>query len=45
MVLVPQIDRARVNQHPHWYLDLFHPGLLVTVLNPINVRFELMTLI
>jgi len=32
---------ARVNQHPHWYLDLFEWGLLVEILSSKSDRFEL----
>jgi len=33
--------KARVNQHPCWYLDLFEWGLSVAILRPKNVKSEL----
>ncbi len=30
--------RAKVNQHPHWYLHLLELGLLVAIFYPRNVK-------
>jgi hypothetical protein len=34
-------NMVRVNQHPRWYLYLSESGLLLPILSPENVRFEL----
>ncbi len=39
--VLPWVNQARVNLHPHWYLHQFEWGLFVTILSSENVRFGL----
>jgi hypothetical protein len=41
LLLSTKVPRARLNQHPRWYLHLFERGLLVAILSSKNIRFEL----
>jgi hypothetical protein len=39
--LLTDLSQVRVNLLPHWYLHLFEGDLLVTILSPKDLRFEL----